>query len=201
MMPQSPITYLNPKRRNAHPMTRRTWGLPSSCPCSPWSLQLGQTLDRCSSARPIKWTMRQSRPRKAKQLPRKESGSTVWATRIRLERRHLNSFSTRQRNSTQSRGEANKPWCVAFAVKQLGRSLICATTCVATLTWSPSDAIPVDEALPSQVIETVISRRIFALAKTRKNSTTELIKVRQINLNCQPFSVKSNFKEDFPLPQ
>ena len=181
MMQQSPITYLNPRRRNAIAMTRWTWGLPSSCPCSPWLRQLCKTLDRCTSARPMTWAKRRSRPRMMQGLPRKESGSTVWATRIRIASALLNSYSTRLRNSIRSLGEASKPWCVAFAVRLLGRSQICGTTCAATLTWSPSDAIPVGAALLSQVTETVTSRRPFVMAPflKRRKSLIDTIMVRK----------------------
>ena len=169
MMRQSQISYLIHSRRNALAIRRSIWGLPSSCPCFPWLLQLWNTLARCPPARPMIWATRRSDPRKAHHLPRKESDSIVWPTRIRIASALLNNFSTRLRNSTRSPVGANKPWCVAFAVRRLGRSPICGTTCVATSTTSPLSALPVGVALPSQVTETVTSRKIFALqAKVKK---------------------------------
>ena len=179
MIPQFPIPYLIHRRWNLNAMTRWTRGLPSSCPCSPWLLQLWKTLARCPPARPMIWATRRSNPRKAHHLPSKESGSIVWATRIKIANALLNSFSTRLRNSTRSPVGANKPWCVAFAVRRLGRSPICGTTCVATSTTSHLHALPADVALPSQVTETVTSRKIFALQVKVKTILSDW-KVRKI---------------------
>ena len=160
-------------------MRRQTQGLPSSCLCSQWLLQLWKTLARCPPARPMTWATRRSDLRRAQHLPPKESGSIVWPTRIRIASALLNSFSTRLRNSTRSPVGANKPWCVAFAVRRLGRSPICGTTCVATSTTSPLNALHVVVALPSQVTETVTSRKIFALQAKLKTILSDW-KVRKI---------------------
>lgn len=174
MMRQSPISYLIHRRRNAQAMRRSIWGLPSSCPCSPWLRQLWNTLDRCTWARPLSCAKYRSHPRKKKEQLCKESGSTAWPTRIKVESVRLNSSSTKRPNSIRNRAAANKLWCVAFAVKQLGRSPICATTSGATSTWSHSNAVPAVAALPSQAIETDTSRKIFALIriKRRRKSRT-----------------------------